>query len=220
MQDFLRFLAELEGPDGDGTRLPPVKELSRMLGQSVPRVREHLAVARALGLVEARPRVGLRRLPYSFTPAVTLSLNYAIRRDRGYFEQFADLRKRIEAAYFMEAAAALTEEDKAELRALLERAWEKLRGDPIRIPHREHRQLHLTIFRRLDNVFVRGLLEAYWDAYEAVGLNLYTEYAYLRRVWEYHQRIVDGICAGDLAAAHQALVEHTALIRYRPNQSE
>ncbi len=218
MREFLDFLADLNGHNGDETQLPPLKDLSQMLGQSVPRVREHLAVARALGMVEAKPRVGLRRLPYSFTPAVTLSLRYAIRRDRRYFAQFADLRKRIEAAYFVEAAQALTPEDKEELYALLERAWEKLRGHPIRIPHEEHRQLHLTIFRRLDNAFVQGLLEAYWDAYEAVGLNLYTDYQYLRQVWEYHQRIVEGIGSGHLEAAHRALVEHTELIRYRPSE--
>lgn len=217
MRDFLAFLANLNGHHEDDAQLPSLKALSQLLGQSVPRVREHLAVARALGLVEAKPRVGLRRLPYSFRPAASLSLHYALCRDRRYFAQFADLRKRIEAAYFVEAVHALTPEDKQELQDLLARAWEKLRGDPIHIPHEEHRHLHLTIFRRLDNVFVRGLLEAYWDAYEAVGLNLYTDYQYLHKVWEYHQRIVDGICSGDVEDAHQALVEHTELIRYQPN---
>ncbi len=217
MRDFLKYLAELEGHNGDTAQLPPLKVLSQRLGQSVSRVREHLAVARALGLVDAKPRVGLRRLPYSFRPAASLSLHYALQRDRKYFAQFADLRKRIEAAYFVEAVQALTPEDKQELRELLARAWDKLRGDPIHIPHEEHRQLHLTIFRRLDNVFVRGLLEAYWDAYEAVGLNLYTDYQYLHQVWEYHQRIVDGICSGEVQDAYQALVEHTELIRYQPN---
>ncbi len=217
MRDFLEFLAELNGHDGDDTQLPPLKDLSQLLGQSIPRVREHLAVARALGLVEAKPRVGLRRLPYSFRPAASLSLHYALRRNRQYFAQFAELRKCIEAAFFQEAVQALTPEDKQQLRDLLARAWEKLRGHPIRIPHEEHRQLHLIIFRRLDNVFVRGLLEAYWDAYEAVGLNLYTDYPYLQKVWEYHQRIVDGICSGDIQDAYQALLEHTELIRYQPN---
>lgn len=218
MRDFLSFLAQLDGHREDEAQLPSLKALSQLLGQSIPRVREHLAVAKALGLVEAKPRVGLRRLPYSFAPAVSLSLHYALERDRHqYFAQFADLRKRIEAAYFVEAVRALTPEDKQALQALLAQAWEKLRGHPIRIPHAEHRQLHLTIFRRLNNVFVRGLLEAYWEAYEAVGLNLYADYQYLHKVWEYHQRIVDGICSGDVEGAYQALVEHTELIRAQPN---
>jgi hypothetical protein len=39
-----------------------------------------------------------------------------------------------------------------------------------------------------------GLLEAYWDAYEAVELNTYADYAYLQEVWRYHERIVEAIC--------------------------
>jgi hypothetical protein len=93
-------------------------------------------------------------------------------------------------------------------------AWpEKLRyahSDRKRTP-----EMHLLIYRRLDNPFVLGLLEAYWDAYEAVGLNLYTDYFYLEEVWGYHQRMVDGIISGDLEAGYQALLEHTDLLHHR-----
>lgn len=215
MEQFIEFLAQLpDGEDGNG-RLPSLKELGAMLGQSVPQVREQVAVARALGLVEARPRVGLRRRPYSFAPAVSLSLRYAVHRDRRYFEQFSDLRKHLEMAYFHEAAAALQPEDLQILQGLVAAAWEKLRGEPIRIPHAEHRALHLTIFCRLENPFVVGLLEAYWDAYEAVGLNLYADYAYLEAVWRYHERMVQALVAGEVEAAYRALVEHTELIYHR-----
>jgi DNA-binding GntR family transcriptional regulator len=85
----------------------------------------------------------------------------------------------------------LQEADHLELRRLVEDAWEKLKGRPVRIPHQEHRQLHLTFFKRLNNVFVSGLLEAYWDAYEAVGLNVYTDLEYLEQVWTYHEELVE-----------------------------
>jgi DNA-binding FadR family transcriptional regulator len=98
---------------------------------------------------------------------------------------------------------------------LVDQAWEKLRGTPIQIPQLEHRQLHLTIFHRLDNPFVSGILEAYWEAYEGIGLNLYTGYTYLNEVWTYHQRITDSICSGELDSGFQALLEHTDLIRHR-----
>ena len=86
----------------------------------------------------------------------------------------------------------------------------------MQIPHGEHRQLHMVIYRRLKNPFVLGLLEAYWEAYEAVGLNHYAGYEYLQSVWEYHQRMVDAICSGDFDAGFKALVEHTDLIHHRP----
>ncbi|MBV6465273.1 MAG: hypothetical protein PGMFKBFP_00547 [Anaerolineales bacterium] len=92
------------------------------------------------------------------------------------------------------------------------RAWEKLRGNPIEIPHPEHRELHTVIYCRLNNPFVTGLLQAYWDAYEAVGLNVFTDYDYLTEVWTYHQKMVDAICEGEFDEGYKALIEHTDLI--------
>ncbi len=97
------------------------------------------------------------------------------------------------------------------------RAWEKLNGQPIQIPHPEHRQLHLGIYRRLDNPFVLGLLEAYWEAYEAVGLNLYTDIDYLQEVWRYHEQMVQAICDGDFARGYAALLQHKDLLFHRPD---
>ncbi len=214
---LLQYLANLASRNGANSHLPSLKEVGDELGWSITRVREELAVAKALGFVEARPRVGLRRLPYTFTPAASLSLHYALALDsKTYFQQFADLRQKIEAAYFKEAARLLTDEDKAHLKELIQAAWQQLRDEPIHIPHAEHRDLHLTIYSRLNNVFVQGLLEAYWDAYESVGYNRYTDYAYLSKVWEYHQQIVDAICAGDYEAGYRALLEHTELLYHHP----
>ena len=218
--DFLNYLAETYQLDGDCERLPPLLELSKELGVSVSTLREQMEVGRALGLVEAKPRTGLRRLPYSFTPAVDQSLAYAITIDQEYFLKFADLRQHLETAYWYQAVNLLTDEDKGELVSLIAAAWEKLRGTPVQIPQSEHRQLHITIYRRLDNPFVSGILEAYWEAYEAVGLNLYAGYQYLEEVWTYHQQMVDGICSGDLEAGYQALLEHTDLIRHRVIENE
>ena len=73
-------------------------------------------------------------------------------------------------------------------------------------------QFHLTIFQRLENPFVLGLLEAYWDAYEAVEYSTYADYAYLQEVWGYHERIVDAIDAGDYATGKELLVQHMHLL--------
>ncbi|UCD98608.1 MAG: FadR family transcriptional regulator [Chloroflexota bacterium] len=217
---FLNYLVETYHMDIDCERLPSLQVLSKELGVSVSTLREQMEVARALGLVEARPRTGLRRLPYTFSPAVNQSLAYAIAIDQENFLKFADLRRNLESAYWYQAVALLTEEDKSNLVNLIEKAWDKLRGTPIQIPQWEHRQLHLTIYKRLDNQFVSGILEAYWDAYETVGLNLYAGYQYLEEVWTYHQKMVDGICQGDLEGGYQALLEHTDLIRHRVIERE
>jgi len=216
--EFLQYLAspEFDWQNDDGTdQLPSLNEISKELNVSVARLREQLEVAEALGLVEVRPRTGIRRLPYSFSPAVSQSLSYAIQLDRQHFDDFADLRNHIEAAFWFQAVQKLTVADHQYLNALIQQAWAKLRGDPIVIPHQEHRQLHLRIFSRLENPFVTGLLEAYWDAYEAVGLNVFADYNYLQQVWRYHQQMVDAICDQDFQKGYQALVEHKDLIYHR-----
>lgn len=218
--EFLEYLAESYSNSEDCERLPSLHVLSKQLGLSISSLREQMEVGRALGLVEAKPRTGLRRLPYSFLPAVEESLSYAIAMDKEYFLKFADLRQKLEAAYWYQAVNLLSHEDKQHLQELMERAWQKLRGTPIQIPQIEHRQLHLTIYKRLENTFVSGILEAYWDAYESVGLNLYTDYQYLEDVWTFHQRMVDGIASGDLDDGYAALIEHTDLIRHRVVENE
>ena len=213
--EFLEYLASRHH-NGDNERVPPLSELSKELGVSVSVLREQLEAAQMLGLVEARPRTGIRRLPYSFFPAANQSLAFALRLDPHYFLEFADLRKRLEASYWDQAVSALTPQDHEELQALVQRAWDKLRGQPVRIPHEEHRRLHLCIFRRLENPFVQGLLEAYWEAYEAVGLSVFADYEYLHQVWVYHEKMVAAICAGDFQQGYQLLVAHAELIRRMP----
>jgi DNA-binding FadR family transcriptional regulator len=167
--------------------------------------------------VEVKPRKGTKRLPYSFAPAVRQSLRYALALSNKHFQKYSELRNRIEGAFWYEAVQLLTEEDKQELQNLLALANSKLNGNPIQIPHEEHRKLHMLIFQRLENPFVTGLLEAYWDAYEAVGLNVFTGgLRYLDEVWGYHTQMVDAICKNDYEAGYQALIQHTDLLYHRP----
>lgn len=213
ISEFLRYLAVHQEAEN---KLPSLNELSRELGVSVASLREQLEVARALGLVEVRPRLGTRRRAYSFTPAVRQSLRYALALNDEHFRKYSELRNHVESAFWYEAVEKLTSEDKEELRALVARAWEKLRRIPIQVPHEEHRDLHLLVYRRLDNPFVTGILEAYWDAYESVGLNVFAGgYEYLQEVWKYHEQMVEGICNGNFTAGYEALVKHTDLLYHR-----
>ena len=215
ISEFMRYLAAHEEAE-DG--LPTLTELSQELGVSVASLREQLEVARALGLVEVKPGLGgTRRRAFSFTPAIRQSLGYALALNEDHFRKYAELRNHVEAAYWYEAAQKLTEEDKQELRSIVARAWDKLGRSPVQVPHEEHRAMHLLIYKRLENPFVTGILEAYWEAYEAVRLNVLTGgYEYLQEVWRYHQTMVEAICSGDHKAGFEALVAHIDLLYHRP----
>jgi DNA-binding FadR family transcriptional regulator len=211
--DFLRYLFANDCKPGD--RLPSLAELSESTGVSVGKLREQMEVARTLGLIEASPRRGIVRTEYTFAPAVRLSLLLALASDRRHFDQYGSLRSHLELAYWDEATALLEPDDLVHLRALVARAWAKLNQPRIQIPFQEHRELHLAIYRRLNNPFVLGLLEAYWDAYEAVELNTYADYSYLRLVWDYHDRIVAALEVDDAALGKRLLYEHMQLLTSR-----
>lgn len=209
--ELLDYLVEHhEQPDN---RIPALNELSDELHVSVSKLREQLEVARCLGLVSVRPRTGIHRQDYSFMPAVRLGLFYALASDVVLFDSYSVLRQQIEIAFWEAAVTQLQPEDKDHLQELIQLAWAKLKGSPIRIPHREHRDFHLTIFSRLDNIFVRGLLEAYWEAYEAVELHSYADYEYLEEVWQYHERIAQMIVDDDVEGSLQAYIDHTKLLK-------
>jgi len=222
LSEFLTYLSRVDPSNNSDYRIPALAELSKELGVSIASLREQMEVARVLGLVEVNPKTGIRRLKYTFKPAVTQSLSYALTIDPNSFRQYSDLRSHVEAAYWHEAVSKLTAEDKRHLVDLLERAEKKLKSNPVQIPHEEHRELHLVIFRRLKNPFVSGLLEAYWEEYESIGLNVFTDLAYLEKVWMYHRKMVESILRGNYVAGYQALLEHTDLLfeRAKPVQTQ
>ncbi len=208
--ELLGYLVDQKIKPGD--RLPALTELSEELGVSVGKLREQLEVARQLGFVSVRPRLGTRRETFDFYPAVSASLMFGLATGESCFEQFSQLRQTIETSMWHQAVAELTDEDKQYLRQLIASAWDKLQGTPVHIPNGEHRELHLALFRRLDNPFVRGLLKAYWDAYEATELTRFADYQYWLDVWNYHERIVEAIFQGDLDCGQQLLVQHFQLL--------
>ena len=208
--EFLNYLLAREIRPGE--RLPTLSEMSREIGISVSKLREQLEVARSLGLVSVRPRVGTQREAFDFLPAIRDSALFALASGEATFLQVSAVRRALESAFWYEAVCQLTTEDKEELRQIVARAFAKLESEPVHIPAAEHRRFHLAIFRRLDNPFVHGLLAAYWDIYETVQLTRLASYAYWLEVWSYHQRIVEALCADDLEEGRRLMLEHFELL--------
>lgn len=211
---FLRYLIDNQIMAGDS--LPTLQEISSELGISVGKLREQLEVARHLGLVSVRPRIGMQREPFDFFACVREGMLFALGSGEGSFDQFSQMRQSIEIGLWAEAVTQLTPADIDLLDDTVAQAWAKLSGNPVRIPAKEHRQLHLTIFSRLDNPFVQGILTAYWEAYELNERTRHTEYQYWLDVWGYHERIVKAIRRGSVEESRQLLIEHFALLRPVP----
>jgi DNA-binding transcriptional MocR family regulator len=71
--EFLQYIATHKNGNDDPDRLPSLGDLSAEIGISVPKLREQMEAARHMGLVEARPRIGIRRKPYTFSGACSPS---------------------------------------------------------------------------------------------------------------------------------------------------
>ncbi len=216
--EFLKYLTEHHVNPGD--RLPSLTEIGDEMGVSVGTLREQVAVARGLGVVSVRPRLGIQREPFDFAEAILPAILFGLATGEAGFAQLSRLRRVIEVGFWDEAVVLLTAADKARLGQLVTGAWAKLRGDPVHIPNGEHRQLHLTIFGRLGNPFVQGLLVAYWDAYDASELTRFMRYDYWMDVWTYHEQIVAALCANEFDRGRRLLEEHFALLPIAPTTTD
>jgi DNA-binding FadR family transcriptional regulator len=208
---FLDYLATKKR-NGEN-QIPALTVLGKELNISSSSLREILELAKTLGLIEAHPRSGIEIQPYSFKTPVIKSLGYAVMEDRSKFGEFSDLRIHLEKSYFLEAAESLSIDEITQLKELIISAKTKLHSNPIQIPHPEHRRLHLAIYKNIRNEFVTSLLEAYWMMYESIGLDLYTGLSYLKRVWDYHEKIVEEISQGNFQHGFEFLVEHMEMIK-------
>lgn len=209
LSEFLRYLASYP-PEGEN--LPTLNTISKEIGISVAGLREQLEVAKSMGFVEVKPRTGIKKNTFNYLPSVLLGLEYSLAEDPSKFYLFADLRQKVEAAYWFEAVEKLDHGDTDYLQQLIIDANTKLNGTPIQIPHEEHKRLHLTIYSKLNNPFVNGILEAYWASYESFGLNYFTDLNHLLTVWDYHNKMVKAIISQDFEVGYQAMREHTDLL--------
>lgn len=212
-KNFLDYLIHFSKENRN--MMPSIQVMSEDLGISVASLREQMELAKNLGLVTAQPKKGVEIMPYRFSPAVSKSLYYAVNLDYKNFLQYSEVRNHLEKSFFLESVHSLDFKDLKYIQCLIEQAFNKLGGNPIQIPHEEHRNYHLAYYSRQKNIFLTGILEAYWDIYELVGLSLYTDLDYLNSVWDFHSAILQNVMDGNLDKAHDLLVVHMDFIYKR-----
>jgi DNA-binding FadR family transcriptional regulator len=222
MQGITQYLVDA-GPGSCGdepVKLPSLGDLAKQMGMSRGKLREELIAAQAYGIVEMRPGDGTYVHPFDFYAAIRPAVLYSIACDRANFESIRKLRVYLEVAFWDEATRALDQDDLDQLDQIVESAERKLEGTPIRIPHAEHRELHLAIFAKLDNPFVQGLLRAYWDAYEAVELHQFFELAYYEEMWSSHRKMVDALRFERPQEGKETLMKHFSILENRLQMPE
>lgn len=207
--DYLAEACRAQAP------IPSIPQLSTLLGISVASVREQLEVARTLGFVDVKTRVGIQNREFSINQCLELCLRYGAKVQPDVSDALRDLRKHIEISYWHEAAPQLTSRQIQTLHRIVDAAFAEISREPVRSPQPEHRDFHMLIFEHLENPLANSILETFWNLNAEYERNLPVDRAYLENVWNYHRRIADALASRDYERGYQWLVEHMDLVKQR-----
>ena len=177
-------------------------------------VREAIQALKALGVVESRPKTGLRVLPFDPTAHFD-QLIPRIRTDEERAELY-ELRCLLEPAILKLAAQRVTPEEIDRLEQLLTPPLPKGRG-AIRDGLTRDVAFHEELWRIAGNRFVlsfRGLLVRYFADLERHPRRHASE-AVMRKTNDQHLAIVRALKAGDLDRAQRELARN--LRTFSPN---
>ena len=206
--DHVRELIESEQLR-PGERLPPERDLARMLGVSRVPIREAMRTLSAQGLVEIRRGQGMF-VAASSVDATVEQLTAALLHQRDLLEELFAVRMLLEPASAQWAAARGEAAEIAELDRILSdmvRAGEADPPDYATIGERDT-QLHVQIAATSNNRVLVRIMQAIQDLHRE---QLESSLRYRDRVastLKDHERIVRAIAAGDPVRARTAMLDH------------
>lgn len=195
-----------------GGRLPTEHALARRFKVSRPLVREAIQALRALGVVESKPRVGLRVLP--FRPEAHLDAMIPRIRTEDERAELYELRCLLEPAVLRLAARRASAAELLALERPLLLPFPRGRDAAVREGLDRDIAFHEGLWRLAGNRFVlglKGLLVRYFAALERGPISE----AAMRRTNAQHLAVVRALKAGDVRRAERALALNLAVFRPR-----
>ena len=188
-----------------GDKLPTEMVWAKRLGVSRLIVREAIARLRGLGVVESKPRVGLRvSAPGAFN-AFEFQLSKIASTDKG-LRELSELRMVVELGNIWPLASLITDDQLASLRETVERSAactdveEFIRLDSA---------FHLAMLGFFDNSLVKEMgkhIVRFFHEVEKNGLTVSTDA--FARVPNEHREIVDALAGHDGAEVVRLLATH------------
>jgi DNA-binding FadR family transcriptional regulator len=200
-----------------GDLLPTEGQLGQELGISRTAVREAVKALEALGLLDARPGVGLIVRPFSFDPILD-HLSYSLLVDRTSLLDLLFVRRQLEVGAIESVAQRVTPAQLRVLRSLVDRMGEgAARGEAFT---EEDRFFHRALYTGLDNPLLLKLLDVFWQVYRRLRDQAPPiGEADLVRTWESHREIVEALERRDPLAARAAMTESLAQLERRIGSS-
>lgn len=187
-----------------GGRLPTEHTFARRFRVSRPIVREALQALKALGVVESRPRVGLRVLP--FDPGAHMSRMIPRIRTREEREELYEFRCLLEPGILRLVVRRAPRPELDRLEEMLEAPLPRGRA-AVREGLARDIAFHEGLWRLAGNRFVWSLRELLVRFFAELEQRRVTE-AIVRKTNAEHLAIVRALRAGDLEKAERALARN------------
>jgi GntR family transcriptional regulator, galactonate operon transcriptional repressor len=186
--------------------LPTEMELSQQLDVSRNVLREAVKVLVSKGLIEVRPKIGMRIRPRRewsvFDPDV-LSWLLEVGPDEKFFDDLTDIRTIVETAAAERAAERATDDDIAELERCCERMAATVDDNAAHIA--ADVEFHAAIIAACHNELLTQINAIYWPALQA-SFQLTSQIPGARAATvPFHKAVADAIRSHDRAGARAAM---------------
>jgi GntR family transcriptional repressor for pyruvate dehydrogenase complex len=200
---------------GEGTRLPPIKQLAKELGLGPHAVRDALLHAQTIGLVQVRPRSGVFvRSPNSLSPvdALTRVLPVCLADADSKLLDVLEARRILESELAGVAAARRRMADLVPARDAVRKMYADARDYEAYVRHNEN--FHVAVARIAGNEILLAVLRQLIGMMRNVLIerrpaSWADEYSRKREIdRQEHEAILAALVAGDPAAARTAMLAH------------
>jgi GntR family transcriptional repressor for pyruvate dehydrogenase complex len=195
----------LEGEFQFGEKLPAERELATYLDVGRPTVREALRTLTVIGMVEVRPGEGTFVVSHH-ADFVARAFSWAVLLDPQTTLEVVEARSAIETELAGLAAERVTQEESAELSALIER-MEQHMGDRQAFADADV-EFHLSIAAAARNVTLARLLSATQSLLMQWIQRALESPSTFEVALDHHRAILAAIVSGDAEEARQVMRRH------------
>lgn len=193
-----------------GDLLPTEQNMCQMLGVSRNVLREATKSMELMGMIQSLPGRGTMIKEFNLDFIFQNVLFFNVSEEGRSIRQLLAIRKNLELSYMRQAFLALTLDDIRAIRECYETI--KSKWQQRIFFHADDKELHMLLFKHLDNPVLNSLLEAIW----AVDENFQPEEKakHLDNTISKHEAIVVALEQHDCKAFEQAMTAHFASGKY------
>ena len=208
-----RLVLERDMKPGD--LLPPENALAAEFHVSRNVVREAIKSMEVMGVVRAVPGRGTELVPFSMDYLFRIMLFFQVPGNENTVRQMFDVRKALEMSYMHQAFYALSRDDVARLRQIMDKIRDSYEQEGVFAEL--DREFHLSLFRPLKNDVLYNLMDAIWEI--DVRFQLEKKRPHLAGSVAKHEAIVKALEEYDYLAFAKAMEYHFSSGKYTRSDS-